>query len=67
MPRNLKTWAKWKNFQKHNPPKQSEEEAESLNGPISSLEIDAVIKKLPTHKSPSLHSQENFTNHLEES
>ena len=28
------------------------EEAESLNRPITSDEIETVIKKLPTHKSP---------------
>ena len=33
-------------------PKLNEEEAESLNRPITADEIEAVIKKLPTHKSP---------------
>ena len=28
------------------------EEAEHLNRPITAEEIEAVIKKLPTHKSP---------------
>ena len=30
----------------------NEEEAENLNRPITADEIEAVIKKLPTHKSP---------------
>ena len=30
----------------------NKEEAESLNRPIKADEIEAVIKKLPTHKSP---------------
>ena len=33
-------------------PKLNQEEAESLNRPITAGEIEAVIKKLPTHKSP---------------
>ena len=37
---------------KYNLPKLNEEEAESLNRPITPDEIEAVIKKLPTHKSP---------------
>ena len=37
---------------KYNLPKLNEEEAESPNRPITAVEIEAVIKKLPTHKSP---------------
>ena len=33
-------------------PKLNEEEAENLNRPITAYAIEAVIKKLPTHKSP---------------
>ena len=52
MPRNLKTQEKWTNFQKkYNLPKLNEE-AESLNRPITADEIKAVIKKLLAHKSP---------------
>ena len=36
-----------------NPPKLSQE-AESLNLLVSGSEIEAVIKKLPAHKSPGL-------------
>ena len=38
--------------EKCNLPKMNEEEAESLNRRITADEIEAVIKKLPTHKSP---------------
>ena len=38
--------------EKYNFPKLSEEEAESLNRPITLDEIETVIKKLPTHQSP---------------
>ena len=39
-------------LEKYNLPKLNEEEAESLNRPITADEIEAVIQKLPTHKSP---------------
>ena len=39
-------------LEKKNLPKLNEEEAENLNRPITADEIEAVIKKLPTHKSP---------------
>ena len=56
MPRNLKTQMKQTNFQKnteiYNLPKLNEEEAESLNRPITPDEIETVIEKLSTHKSP---------------
>ena len=35
----------------YNLPKLNEDEAESLNRPITADKIEAVIKKLPTHKS----------------
>ena len=38
--------------EKYNLLKLNEEEAESLNRPITADEIEAVIKKLPKHKSP---------------
>ena len=50
---------------KYNLPKLNEEEAESLNTPITPDEIETVIKKLPTQKSPDqMVSQENSTKHL---
>ena len=39
-------------LEKYNLPKLSEEEAENLNRLITTDEIEAVIKKLPTHNSP---------------
>ena len=39
-------------LEKYNLPKLSEEEAESLNRPITPDETETLIKKLPTHKSP---------------
>ena len=39
-------------LEKYNLPKLKEEEAESLNRPITDDEIETAIKKLPTHKSP---------------
>ena len=38
----------------YNLPKLNHKEAESLNRPITADEIEAIIKKLPTHKSPGL-------------
>ena len=42
-------------LEKYNLPKLNEEEAENLNRPITADEIEAVIKKLPTHKRPGPH------------
>ena len=39
-------------LEKYNLPKLNEEEAESLNRPITADKIEELIKKLPTHKSP---------------
>ena len=53
MPRNLKTLGEMYTFlEKYNLPKLNEEEAENLNRPITADKIEAIIKKLPTHKSP---------------
>ena len=55
--------------EKYHLPKLKEEEAESLNKPITADEIEAVIKKLPTHQSPGPQgfSQENSTQQLRKS
>ena len=47
-------------LENYNLPKLNEEEAENLNRPITAEEIEAVIKKLPTHKSPG-HTKDGFT------
>ena len=39
----------------HNLPKLSQEEAESLDGPTTAGEIEAVIKKLSANKNPGLN------------
>ena len=38
-------------LQKHNLPRLNQEETENMNRPITSTEIDTVIKNLPTNKS----------------
>ena len=39
-------------LEKYNLPKLNEQETESLNRRITATELEAVIKKLPTRKSP---------------
>ena len=39
-------------LEKYNLPKLNQEEIENLNRPITSTEIETVIKSLPTNKSP---------------
>ena len=39
-------------LEKYNLPKLNKEETQSLNRPVMPDEIETVIKKLPTHKSP---------------
>ena len=57
IPKNLKTWVKWTNFYKNiEIPELNEEEAKSLNRPKTASEIEAVLRKLPAHKSPGLDS-----------
>ena len=53
MPIKWTTWKKWTNSQKkHNFPKLKQEEIEDLNRPITSKEIETVIRNLPANKSP---------------
>ena len=39
-------------LEKYNLPKLNQEEMENLNRPITSMEIETVIKNFPTNKSP---------------
>ena len=39
-------------LERHNLPRLNQEEIENMNRPITSTEIEAVIKNLPTNKSP---------------
>ena len=39
-------------FEKYNFPKLNQEEIDNLNKPITSTEIETVIRNLPTNKSP---------------
>ena len=41
-----------KYLEKYNLPKLSQEEIENLNRPITSTEIETIIRNLPTNKSP---------------
>ena len=53
-------------LEKFNLPRLNQEEREIMNNPITSIEIEAMIKNLPKNKSTgpdSLH--ENYIKHLE--
>ena len=53
MPIKWTTWKKMDKFlEKYNFPKLNQEEIENLNKPITSLEIETVIRNLPANKSP---------------
>ena len=39
-------------LEKYNLPRLNQDEMEKMNGPITRTEIETVIKKLPTNKSP---------------
>ena len=39
-------------LEKHNLPRRNQEEIENINRPITSTEIETLIKNLPTNKSP---------------
>ena len=52
MPIKWTTWKKMDKFlEKHNFPKLNQEEIENLNRPITSTEIETVIRNLPANKS----------------
>ena len=55
-------------LEKYNLPKFNEEEAESLNRPITPDEIETVVKRFQNTKAlGQTVSQENFTKHLRKS
>ena len=52
-------------YKKHNLLRQNQEEIENINRPITSTEIETVIKSLPKNKSPGkMASQVNSIKHL---
>ena len=53
MPIKWTTWKKMDKFlEKYNFPKLNQEEIENLNRPITSMEIETVIRNFPANKSP---------------
>ena len=55
-------------LEKYNFPKLNQEEIENLNKPITSMEIETVIRNLPGNKSQDqMASQLNSTKNLEKS
>ena len=54
-------------LEKYNFPKLDQEEIENLNRPITSIEIETVIKNLPTKSKDHMASQVNSTKNLEKS
>ena len=55
-------------LEKHNCPKLNQGEIEDLSRPITSKEIETVIRNLPANKSPGpMASQRNSTKNLEKS
>ena len=56
-----------KSLEKHNLPRLNQEDIENINRPITSNEIETVIKNLPTEVQDQMASQVNFIKHLEKS
>ena len=56
-------------LEKHNLPRLNQEEIENIKRPITSTEIETVIKNLPTNKKAQgqMASQANSIKHLEKS
>ena len=53
--------------EKYNLPRLNQEEIENMNRPITSNEIETVIKNLPTKVQDQMASQANSIKHLEKS
>ena len=54
-------------LEKYNFPKLSQGEIENLNRPVTSTEIETVIRNLPTKAQDLMASQVNSTKNLEKS
>ena len=54
-------------LEKHNLPELNQEEIENINRPITSTEIETLIKNLPTKAEHQTASQANSIKHLEKS
>ena len=54
-------------LEKYNLPKLNQEEIEIMNNPITSTEIEAVIKTQKTKAQDQMASQENSIKYLEKS
>ena len=55
-------------LEKYSPPRLNQEEIEIMNNPITSTEIEAVIKNIQKTKAQdNIASQENSIKHLEKS
>ena len=54
-------------LERYNLPRLNQKETENMNGPITSNEIETVIKILPTKVQDQMASQANSTKHLEKS
>ena len=55
-------------LEKHNIPRLNQEEIENINRPVTSTEIETVIKNLPTNKAQDqMASQANSIKQLEKS
>ena len=55
-------------LEKYHLPRLNQDEIEKMNGPITRTEIETVIKKLPTNRSPAPDGfTSNSIKHLEKS
>ena len=62
-----KKWTTWKLYlEKYNFPKLNQEEIENLNRPITSMEIETVIRNLPANKCPDGFTAEFYQKFREE-